>query len=110
MSERQPQTLNKVILEGRLTRDPKLGTDKNGKPYAFYDIATNTDLKADFHKAASFNPDHVTVIESAKKGDPITMSGELKYRDRKTEDGKPYKEAYIRTTEVTVFARTPRGE
>ena len=107
-------SVNKVILLGRLGKDPDIRSMQNGKKIANFSIATSkrwTDRdtqekkeKTSWHNVVVFNEGLVGIVEQyVKKGSQIYVEGELQTRKWQDQEGK---DRY--TTEVVL--QRYRGE
>lgn len=77
--------LNKVLLEGRLAKDPVLRFLPSGKPVAEVTLANNKPYKTDegwkektsFIEAKAYGSVGEAMVEKLSKGDRIVIEGEL---------------------------------
>lgn len=89
--------MNKVILTGRLTRDPELRYTSNNKPVCEFTIATNRPINRDGEKKADFinciiwNNQAENLNKYMSKGSLIAISGELRTETYEVEGNKKYK-------------------
>ena len=92
-------SLNKVLLIGRLGKDPDIRSMQNGKKIANFSIATSkrwTDRdtqekkeKTSWHNVVVFNEGLVGIVEQyVKKGSQIYVEGELQTRKWQDQEGK----------------------
>ena len=92
-------SVNKVILLGRLGKDPDIRSMQNGKKIANFSIATSkrwTDRdtqekkeKTSWHNVVIFNEGLVGIVEQyVKKGSQIYVEGELQTRKWQDQEGK----------------------
>ena len=92
-------SVNKVILLGRLGKDPDIRSMQNGKKIANFSIATSkrwTDRdtqekkeKTSWHNVVVFNEGLVGIVEQyVKKGSQIYVEGELQTRKWQDQEGK----------------------
>lgn len=85
--------LNKVILMGRLTRDPEIRYTQNNTPVASYSIAVDRnyskdqDKQTDFIDIVSWNKSAEFVSKWFKKGSLIVVVGRLQVRKWQDKDG-----------------------
>lgn len=85
--------LNKVILMGRLTRDPEIRYTQNNTPVASYSIAVDRnyskdqDRQTDFIDIVSWNKSAEFVSKWFKKGSLIVVVGRLQVRKWQDKDG-----------------------
>jgi single-strand DNA-binding protein len=103
-------SLNKVMLIGRLTRDPEMRYTPSGQPVTSFSIATNRygsgpdgDRKefTDYHNCVAWNLGRRNLAEimgqNLKKGSLVYVEGRLQTRSWEGQDGQKRK-----TTEVIV--------
>ena len=86
--------MNKVILMGRLTRDPELKTTPNGVNVCSFGIAVDRryqtkgeEKKADFFNIVAWRQAGEFVSRYFKKGNMILVEGELQTRQYTNKDG-----------------------
>lgn len=86
--------MNKIILVGRLTRDPKLETTSSGVEYCKFNVACNSknktengEKKADFFTCVGWKEKGKLVAKYCKKGSLINISGTMSSRSYNGEDG-----------------------
>lgn len=90
--------MNKVILIGRLTRDPEVRTSQDGKPVARYTLAVNkADNKADFIRCVTFGKSAEFVEKYLRKAVKILIEGRLQTGSYTDRDGRK-----VYTTDVIV--------
>ena len=91
-------SVNKVILLGRLGKDPDIRSMQNGKKVANFGIATSkrwTDRetqekkeKTSWHNVVVFNEGLVGIVEQyVKKGSNVFIEGQLQTRKWEDKDG-----------------------
>ena len=91
-------SVNKVILLGRLGKDPEIRSMQNGKRVANFGLATSKRWKdretqeqkesTTWHNVVVFNEGLVGIIEQyVKKGSQIYVEGELQTRKWQDKDG-----------------------
>ena len=72
--------MNKVLLMGRLARDPETKYTEGGLAITRFTVATDAykkDEPADFHACTAFNKTAETIAQHLKKGDGIYVEGRL---------------------------------
>jgi single-strand DNA-binding protein len=69
--------LNKVIIVGRLTRDPDVRTSKNGNSIASFRVASNRGENATFVNVKAFRKTADVCGEYLHKGDAVLVEGRL---------------------------------
>ena len=73
--------MNKVILMGRLTREPEVSSSTSGTTFARYSIAVDRKFKkegepdADFFNCTSFGKQAEFVEKYLKKGTKVVVTG-----------------------------------
>ena len=103
-------SLNKVMLIGRLTRDPEMRYTPSGQPVTSFSIATNRYASGpdgdrreftDYHNCVAWNIGKRNLAEimgqNLKKGSLVYVEGRLQTRSWEGQDGQKRK-----TTEVIV--------
>ncbi len=92
-------SVNKVILIGRLGKDPEIRTTQDGREIASFSLATSERWKdknsgekkekTEWHKVVVFNPPLVTLVKSyVKKGSHIYVEGQICTRKWQDKEGK----------------------
>lgn len=93
--------MNKVMLMGRLTRDPEVRVTQDGQTtIAKFGIAVDRrgkEDKADFFNVTTFNKTAQFVEKYLKKGTKIALSGRLQLDEYTNKDGQ-------KVTSVSVVA------
>lgn len=86
--------MNKVILVGRLTRDPEVRTMPNGNPVASFSLAINRPFKnkdgnvdADFINVSIFGRQAENVGKYVTKGSLVGCEGRIQTRSYDAQDG-----------------------
>lgn len=86
--------MNKVILLGRLTRDPEQKTTPGGSVLANFRIAvsrsyknTNGEYEADFLNCVAWRHTAEFISKHFKKGDMISLCGRIQTRSYEDPDG-----------------------
>mgnify|MGYP003326175628 CR=1 FL=1 len=87
--------MNKIILMGRLTRDPELryGAGANASAVCRYGLAVNRQFKregepdADFFNIVAFGKAGEFASKYFKKGQQVAVVGELRFRTYTNRDG-----------------------
>ncbi len=108
--------LNKVMLIGRLGKDPEIRYMQNGTAVANFTMATNRNVKkgdaweeeTDWHRIVAWDKLAETVGKYMKKGQMVYIEGQLRTRDWEDKEGNKRQ-----TTEV--FAKdmqllTPKSQ
>ena len=113
--------LNRVLLIGRLTRDPELRYTPSGQPVTTFSLATNRyaggedgDRReiADFHNVVVWNlgqrPLAEVVAGHAVKGQLVYVEGRLQTRSWEGQDGQRRRTTEVLASDVQFLAR-PAG-
>jgi single-strand DNA-binding protein len=85
--------MNKVILVGRLARDPELRTTGSGKSVATFSLAVDRRYKAegqptaDFFNIVAWGKQAETICQYLSKGRQIALTGRLQSRSYDAQDG-----------------------
>lgn len=85
--------MNKIIVMGRLTKDPETGATQGGTSFARYTVAVDRKYKregaqsTDFFNCTSFGKQADFVAKYLKKGVKVVISGEM-LLDVVEKDGK----------------------
>lgn len=86
--------MNKIMVNGRLTKDVEIGETKNGVRRAFFTIASKTKIKdqdgntkTDFFKCVAWRTTADIIAKYLKKGDSIVCYGFVTQKTITKEDG-----------------------
>lgn len=86
--------MNKIILTGRLTRDPELRKTTSGVAVTQFSLAVNRDFKnqegeyeADFINCVAYRNLAETITKYVKKGDKLGVDGRLQIRNYDNSEG-----------------------
>jgi len=84
--------MNKVVLAGRVGRDPETKKVGDDLTIAKFSLATSKKVKGEdvteWHNIVVFGKRADVIAEYVKKGDFFTMSGEIRYRSWEGDDGQ----------------------
>ena len=99
--------MNKVILMGRLTKDPEIRYTQNNIPVASFTLAVNRrfakendGVKADFFNVIAWNKTGEFVSKYFKKGQQIAVVGRLQNRNWDDQNGQKHYATDIIAEEV----------
>ena len=98
--------MNKVIMMGRLTRDPEVSSSTSGITFARFSIAVDRKIKvegqpdADFFTCTSFGKQAEFVERYLKKGTKILITGRLQNDSYTNKEGQKVTSTKIMTEEV----------
>ena len=93
--------MNRIILMGRLTRDPELRQTQSGTPVCSFTLAVDRrvgkdqELKADFIDCVSWNKAADFVKRYFVKGQMMAVEGRLQLRDWTDSDGHKRRNAEV---------------
>lgn len=86
--------LNKIVIMGRLTRDPELRRTQSGTPVTGFSLAVDRDFKSqsgdketDFIDVVAWRQTAEFVARYFAKGDPIAVTGRIQSRAYQAKDG-----------------------
>ncbi len=86
--------MNRVVLVGRITKDPELRTSPNNVSFTAFSIAVNRavpsangEREADFINCVAFNKQAENLCRFIKKGGQIGVDGKLQTRRYQAQDG-----------------------
>jgi single-strand DNA-binding protein len=113
-------TLNRVLLIGRLTRDPEMRYTPSGQPVTSFSIATNRYASGndgerreftDYHNIVAWNIGKRTLAETVaqftRKGSLVFVEGRLQTRSWEGQDGQKRKTTEVVANDVQFLE--PRG-
>ena len=94
--------LNKIIIMGRLTRDPELRRTQSGTPVASFSLAVDRDFKdqsgekgVDFIDVVAWRNSAEFVSRYFSKGRMAVVEGRLQIREWKADDGSKRRTAEV---------------
>lgn len=109
--------LNKVILVGRLTRDPELRYTPSGHPVANFTLATDRPFKnaqgerqADFIDVAAWRKLAEIVSQYVGKGQLLAVEGRLEIRSYTDSQEIRRKSATVVADSIRLFPRNGNGK
>lgn len=85
--------MNKIIITGRLTRDPELNTTSDGIEYAKFGVAVNRranksgEKQADFFDCVAWRQNGAFIAKYYHKGDGIELCGAMESRKYTDKEG-----------------------
>ena len=107
--------MNKVIIMGRLTRDPEISSSTNGTTFARYSVAVDRRFKregdpdADFFNCTSFGKQAEFVERYLKKGTKVVVTGRLQNNNYTQKDrSKVYSDQIM--VEDVEFAESKKAD
>lgn len=110
--------LNKVILMGRLTRDPELRTTNNGTSVASFSMAVERDFKnretgereTDFIDIVAWRNTAEFAARYFQKGQLAAVEGRLQIRDWTDTDGHKRRAAEVVAQSVYFAGQKPQAQ
>lgn len=108
--------LNKIILIGRLTRDPELRYTPSGKAVANFSLAVDRGFQSqqgqketDFIDIVVWEKQAETVANHLSKGRLAAVEGRLQIRSYEAQDGQRRKVAEVVAQQVRFLDRATKG-
>lgn len=107
--------MNKVIMMGRLTKDPDITKTTNGTVIAKYNIAVDRKFKrdgdpdADFFSCTSFGKQAEFVEKYLKKGTKVVITGRVQNNNYTDKNGQKVYGTVIMVDEIE-FAESKKAE
>lgn len=109
--------LNKVILQGRLCKDPEARQTTSGISVSKFDLAVERDKKdkdgnrrADFFPVVCYYGTADSVNQYCRKGDMVNVSGILQNRSWEGSDGKRHSITEIAAKEVYFLSKKKKQD
>ncbi|MBU1356417.1 MAG: single-stranded DNA-binding protein [Candidatus Edwardsbacteria bacterium] len=119
MSELRVPTLNRVLLSGRLTRDPELRYTPNGSAVCNFSLAVNRRHKdqsgrwqddTTFINVVAWQAIAENVNKYLHKGSPVMVEGRLESRSWETETGQKRTVIEIRADSVRFLEKSETSQ
>ena len=107
--------MNKVIVMGRLTRDPEISSSTSGTVFARFNIAVDRKFKregepdADFFSCSAFGKVAEHIEKYFTKGIKVVVTGRLQNNNYTNKDGQKVYETKI-IVEETEFCESKKTE
>ncbi len=109
--------MNKVILMGRLTKEPEVRYTKDNKPVANYSIAVDRNYKdqngnypTDFFNLTSFGNTASFVEKYLHKGTKIVVDGELRNNNYEKDGKTVYNDQIVANSVEFAESKKAQGE
>jgi single stranded DNA-binding protein len=108
-AEKEKRTVNKVLLTGRLTRDPELRSLASGKTVTQFGIATNAyrtngQEKAEFHNVVAWDRLAEICGQYLGKGQQVAIEGRLQTRSWDDDRGQRHWKTEVVATNVEMLS------
>ena len=117
MADVKLASVNKVMLSGRLTRDPELRYTPNGTAVSSFSLALSKRFKGqdgewkemvDYINVSAFGKLAGLVGEYLKKGSAAFVEGRLHSRSWQTDDGQKRSAVEVNAERIQFLDRAPR--
>ena len=105
--------LNRIDIQGRLTKDVELRYTRNEKPVASFTLAVDRDGKdtgTDFINCVAWNGTATFIDKYFSKGDAAIVSGRLQMRNWEDRDGNKRISAEVVVSEIYFGGKKTQGE
>lgn len=105
--------MNITILSGRLVYDIEVKETDNGKKYLSTRIAVprnDKDKTTDFFNFRAWGTTAEFIGKYFKKGDPITVIGELRNNSYEKKDGTKVESSFVEATKVEFVPRASKPD
>jgi single-strand DNA-binding protein len=110
------ESLNHIVLQGRLTRDPEVRYTPSGTPVATLGLAVNNRMKQGdewkddpcFIDVAVFGKQAESCGEYLSKGQPVIVEGRLRYRSWEGQDGQKRSKHEVTASRVHFMPKISR--
>jgi single-strand DNA-binding protein len=108
-AEKEKRTVNRVLLTGRLTRDPEMRSLASGKVVTQFSVATNEYIgqgkeKAEYHNVVTWDRLAQTCGEFLGKGQQVAIEGRIQTRSWDDDTGKRHWKTEIVANHVEMLS------
>ena len=112
-------SLNKVILIGRLTRDPDMRFAPSGQPVSNFSVATDEAYvgkdgqkveKAEFHRVVAWGKQADFVANYLGKGRLVYVEGKIETRKWQDQSGQDRYSTEIKAVTIQALDKKPDGQ
>jgi single-strand DNA-binding protein len=119
MADVKLATVNKVLLSGRLTRDPELRYTPSGTAVTSFSVASSRSYRGQdgewkqsvaYVNAVAWGKQAVLVNEYLKKGSAVFLEGRLNSRSWETDEGQKRSVLEVRAERVQFLDRIAKPE
>ncbi|MED5374181.1 MAG: single-stranded DNA-binding protein [Myxococcota bacterium] len=113
------QTMNKVMLLGRIGMDPERRQVKSGKTLARFSLATDRavrqpdggwETQTEWHQITTWEKTAENILTHARKGDMIALEGRLQYHQWEDPEGRKRTKAGVTAERVSIIGRPQRSQ
>lgn len=106
--------INKVLLVGKVSREPKGGQSESGLKYCHLNLATTSSYQGkqsvEYHRVSTFG-DKVDEAMSLKEGDVVLIEGRIKSQSKEGQNGeKTYFTSIMASTICPVSSDASTGQ
>ena len=106
--------MNRVLLIGRVGKDPEAGTTTNGTQVAKFTLATSERYKdkelTEWHTIRCWRSTADFVQKYCPKGSLVSVEGKLRTESWEGKDGQKHSQVVIEADEVKLLARKGEGK
>lgn len=119
MADVKLATVNKVLLSGRLTRDPELRYTPSGTAVTSFSVASSRSYRGQdgewkqavaYVNAVAWDKQAVLINEYLKKGSAVFLEGRLNSRSWETDEGQKRSVLEVRAERVQFLDRIAKPE
>ena len=111
-------SINRVVISGNLTHDPKKRETASGLPVLAFSVAVNERRKkgeewvdyANYVDCTIFGKRAEGLSNILKKGHRVAVEGKLRYTTWETEEGQKRSKLEIIVDEIVLFTAKDKGE
>jgi single-strand DNA-binding protein len=108
-AEKEKRTVNRVLLTGRLTRDPEMRSLASGKAVTQFSVATNEYIgqgkeRAEYHNIVTWDRLAQTCGEFLGKGQQVAIEGRIQTRSWDDDSGKRHWKTEIVANHVEMLS------
>src|SRR5881392_3479732 len=108
-AEKEKRTVNRVLLTGRLTRDPEMRSLASGKAVTQFSVATNEYVgqgkeKAEYHNIVTWDRLAQTCGELLGKGQQVALEGRLQTRSWDDDRGQRHWKTEVVASHVEMLS------
>ena len=107
-------SINKVLILGRVGKDPEVKMTANGKAVCNFSVATsekiNGEERVEWHSISLFGKTAEIAGEYLSKGSQVFIEGRIQYRQWQDKDGNKKSMTEILGSNITLMGGKPKRE